>query len=151
MNRQSFPSGRSSVTQASTICAQSVVSRPFLKLSFKSFHPYEVLKCIRAASYKLDLLDHSLIHPVFHVSQLKPFIHVLLRHQNWRIWVLKMCTLRRSWTSVWSRRAARHATSLHQVDFSTWRLCHMGGLLRHQAKVSCGSFLWSSKLQSREV
>lgn len=51
----------------------SVVNRPFPKLAFKYFGPHKILERIGPTVYRLELPSGSMVHPMFHISQLKPF------------------------------------------------------------------------------
>ncbi|WVZ95473.1 hypothetical protein U9M48_041234 [Paspalum notatum var. saurae] len=49
----------------------SLAPRANQKLAFKFFGPYQILARVGKVAYKLQLPSSALIHPVFHVSQLK--------------------------------------------------------------------------------
>jgi hypothetical protein len=55
-------------------CQSSVASRPYPKLAFKFFGPFTIARKVNHVAYELALPPGCGIHPVFHVSQLKPHV-----------------------------------------------------------------------------
>lgn len=63
-----FQVGEQVLLKLQPYAQNSVVNRPYPKLAFKFYRPFQVLERMGRAAYKLKLPDNSMIHPVFHVS-----------------------------------------------------------------------------------
>ena len=58
-------------------CHASVERRVLQKLSPRFYGPFKVLRCIGTIAYHLELSAGVCVHPVFHVSLLKPHSRTL--------------------------------------------------------------------------
>jgi len=110
----------------------SIAFRSNAKLTPKYYGPYPVLDQIGAVAYKVQLSPNSLIHNVFHISQLKKFIGETsifvncpntdeeISHKEPEV-ILDRMTVKRGTKAV--------TKGTHQVETSASRGCHMEILL----------------------
>lgn len=73
-SERSFSVGDKAYLKLQAYAQHSVANRPYPKLAMKFFGPFQILEKIGQAAYKLELPDNAMIHPVFHVSQLKEHV-----------------------------------------------------------------------------
>lgn len=71
MSERVFAVGQMVYLRLQPYAQSSVVNRPCPKLALKYFGPYKILDKIGEATYILELPGGSMLHPLFHVSQLK--------------------------------------------------------------------------------
>jgi hypothetical protein len=66
--KRSFQVGDQVLLKIQPYAQFSLVNRPFPKLAYKYFGPYEILEKLGSVPYKLQLPEGCRVHPIFHVS-----------------------------------------------------------------------------------
>jgi hypothetical protein len=72
-SKRSFQVGEYVLLKLQPYAQSTVVNKPFPKLALKYFGSYRIVEKLGTMAYKLSLPPHSVVNPVFHVSQLKAF------------------------------------------------------------------------------
>lgn len=87
---------------------QSLARRNNQKLSPLYYGPYPIIAKIGEVAYRLDLPQHSSIHPTFHVSKLKRSEEMVREYRQFYLlqWKLKR-SLSTFWTGGWLNVATR--------------------------------------------
>jgi hypothetical protein len=73
-SQRSFQPGDSACLKAQPYVQTSLAHRSSNKLAFRFFGPFKITDKIGQSAYRLQLPPNCLVHPVFHVSQLKQAI-----------------------------------------------------------------------------
>jgi hypothetical protein len=71
---RAFQVGDTVLLKLQPYAQSTLANRPCKKLSYKFFGPFSIAAKVGTLAYKLNLPEDSRVHPVFHVSQLKPFL-----------------------------------------------------------------------------
>ncbi|GJZ37440.1 putative nucleotidyltransferase, ribonuclease H [Tanacetum coccineum] len=109
---------------------KSLAKRRYEKLSPRSFGPYRVKRAIGPVAYDLKLPDDAKIHPVFHVSMLKPVhgsfspdsVASLPITKNWEIDVQSASTVDHRWVLEAGQPVLELLVSWNQrpLEEATW-------------------------------
>ena len=137
----------------------SLINRPYPMLAKKYYGPYTVLQKIGNDAYRLDLPPSSLIHPTFHVSQLKAFTpdhtSVFLNYLQWSAWTGLMSCLKLYWIVVSLKKAtmlSRRYSSSGPSSLLHWQPGNRGvppkpetqcKILRWDPRGPSGSSVWA--------
>ncbi|KAL0548958.1 hypothetical protein IC582_013436 [Cucumis melo] len=100
------------------------------KLSAKYFGPYKILERIGPVAYKLELPKGALIHPVFHVSQLKkmvgehtdiqPTVQQLDENFVWKTHPVEALDYRRNKAGEWEVMIRWDGLSIHETTWESY-------------------------------
>lgn len=135
-SERAFSVGESVFLKLQPYVQSLMVNRPYPKLAFKFFGPSKILEKVGTAAYRLGLPDHSLVHPVFHVSQLKPHVPAYTPTHLFSVvclllwfWMQLTLYLQRSLIVGLLRRGMLlkccSCASVDQVDLAASRSCNL--------------------------